>query len=217
MKRRNQMKRNIAVLCLVLVIALGTLGVGYASWSANVTIEETVWSGTWEAEFTDASCSLNETWADCSKTGYVRDTLTVITENVSECLSGNITFTITNVGTTPIGVTKVVFHPGSAGEYGTTIDGSGKLTGKTEPFGSCDWIELPECETRFFDLNEDGVADLSLHLQDDPKLIGEQFDPSDGDPDHVDGKIYFHVEVGTPNDSDLDFDIGFEVVPWNQT
>jgi hypothetical protein len=37
--------KKIGLLCLALVLALGTLGIGYATWSANVTIEQTVKTG----------------------------------------------------------------------------------------------------------------------------------------------------------------------------
>jgi hypothetical protein len=227
MKRRNQMKKNIAVLCLALVIALGTLGVGYAGWTANLTMQQEVYSGTWEAEFTDdpaPSCSLSEDWATCEVTGHPGYALTVDTGNVSECLSGNITFTITNDGTIPLKVTKVEFLTlTSSGKYSGSINGDGDLQDPILTFGPDERIELPECQTRYFDLDNDDKAELSFHLlddtlPDDPKLIGVQFDPPDGDPDHVDGKIYFHVEAGTPDHcDDLDFDIGFEAVPWNQT
>lgn len=37
--------KKIGLLCLALVLALGTLGIGYATWSDNVTVEEQIFSG----------------------------------------------------------------------------------------------------------------------------------------------------------------------------
>ena len=50
--------KKIGLLCLALVLALGTLGIGYATWSDNVTVEETVYSGEMCVHFT--SCSTND-------------------------------------------------------------------------------------------------------------------------------------------------------------
>jgi hypothetical protein len=194
MKRRNQTKRNIAVLCLALVIALGTLGVGYAGWSANVTIEQEVYSGTWEAEVISTDYDLADTCEDATLIlSASAETLTVEISNAPPCCSGNITFTIDNTGTIPVKITKVEFLPNGDG------------------------TKLTECDTLYFDLVDGDDDDLSLHLRDDPKLIGEQFDPSGGDPDHVDGKIYFHVEAGASDNLTTDFDLEFEVVPWNRS
>jgi hypothetical protein len=194
MKRRNQTKRNIAVLCLALVIALGTLGVGYAGWSANVTIEQEVYSGTWEAEVISTDYDLADTCEDATLIlSASAETLTVQISNAPPCCSGNITFTIDNTGTIPVKITKVEFLPNGDG------------------------TKLTECDTLYFDLVDGDDDDLSLHLRDDPKLIGEQFDPSGGDPDHVDGKIYFHVEAGASDNLTTDFDLEFEVVPWNRS
>jgi hypothetical protein len=50
--------KKIGLLCLALVLALGTLGIGYATWSDNVTVEEQIFSGDLCVRF--ASCSTND-------------------------------------------------------------------------------------------------------------------------------------------------------------
>jgi hypothetical protein len=210
--------KRIGLLCLVLVIALGTLGVGYATWSDNMTVEQKVYSGTIDAEFADASCDLppDPGMATGDVWGYPGDTLTVDMDNVSSCLSGNITFTIENIGTIPVHVTKVEFIATGSGYNGTAIYGDGSFVSSTS-FGNGDRIELPESTTIYFDLDNDAIADLSFHLQ--PGLVGQQFDPSAVDPDNTEvaGKINFHVEAGAGNDSSYELDLEFEAVRWNQT
>ena len=55
--------KKIGLLSLALVLALGTLGIGYATWSDNVTVEEQVFSGEMCAEW-KTGCSPNDPGAD---------------------------------------------------------------------------------------------------------------------------------------------------------
>jgi hypothetical protein len=208
MKGGNQM-RKLGILCLALVITLGTFGVGYATWSDNVTVEETVFSGTWEVELTGSGYDLGDTCEDatCDVSIDSAKTLTVDIEDAPPCCSGNITFTIDNVGTIPVKITKVEFIAPDDGNWGTVINDL------PNPFDEGDPIELPPCTRYFFDLYGDSAADLSLHLQ--PGLIGQQIDPPGGAPDHVDGKINFHVEAGASDNLTTHFDLEFEAVPCN--
>jgi hypothetical protein len=198
---------------MALVIALGTFGVGYATWSDNVTVEETVYSGTWEVELSDSpspGCDRGDTCEDatCDSTIDSVETLTVDIADAPPCCSGNITFTIDNVGTIPAKITKVEFIAPDDGNYGTAINDL------SNSFVVDDPIELPPCTTYYFDLDDDTDADLSLHLQ--PGLIGQQIDPPGGDPDHLNGKINFHVETGASENLTTQFDLKFEAVPWNR-
>lgn len=47
--------KKIALLCLALVLALGALGVGYASWTDTIFVEGTVCTGSVELEIVDCS------------------------------------------------------------------------------------------------------------------------------------------------------------------
>ena len=205
--------RKLGVLCIALVIALGTFGVGYATWSDNVTVEETVYSGTWEVELTGPGCDLADTCEDatCDVAIDSAETLTVDIDDAPPCCSGNITFTIENVGTIPAKITKVEFIAPDDGNYGTAINDL------SNSFAVDDPIELPPCTTYYFDLDDDSDADLSLHLQ--PGLIGQQFDPAEVDPGNttVNGEINFHVEAGASDNLTTQFDLKFEAVPWNRT
>jgi hypothetical protein len=195
---------------MALVITLGTFGVGYATWSDNVTVEEKMLSGTWEVDLTGWACDLGDTCeeADCDVSRTAADILEVDIDDAPPGCAGNITFTIDNVGTVPVKITKVKFYPGVAGDYGTSI---GSLDNS---FGINDRIELPPCTTYYFDLDDTLDAILSLHLQ--PGLIGTQIDPPGGAPDYLDGKINFEVEAGASDNLTTEFDLEFEAVPWNK-
>ncbi len=45
--------KKIGLLCLALVLALGALGISYATWSDNVTIEQTVKTGEFKVGVAD--------------------------------------------------------------------------------------------------------------------------------------------------------------------
>lgn len=193
--------RRLGILCIALVITLGTFGVGYATWSDNVTVEETVYSGTLEIELTGRpGCDLGDTCegATCCgasiASGETLPTLSVDINDAPPSCSGNITFTILNVATIPAMITKVEFiaAPGD------------------------DPIELEPGTWYDFDLIDDSRADLSLHLQ--PGLIGYQFDPPEVNPANttVAGEINFHVEAGASDNLTTQFDLKFEAVPWNK-
>jgi len=184
------MRGKLGILCIALVIALGTFGVGYATWSDNATVEETVYSGTWEVELTSAGCDKADTCeeATCDVMTDSVETLTVDIVNAPPCCSGNITFTIENVGTIPAKISKV--------EFIAPDDDATVLLSDT-------WY--------YFDLIGDDDDDLSLHLQ--PGLIGQQFDPAET----VNGEINFHVEAGASDNLTTQFDLKFEAVPWTHS
>jgi hypothetical protein len=74
--------KKIGLLCLALVLALGTLGIGYATWSDNVTVSEEINSGELCIRFTD--CYTNDTGDELDKTiGMYFDCIN--THNTSLC------------------------------------------------------------------------------------------------------------------------------------
>ena len=72
--------KKIGLLCLALVLALGTLGVGYAMWSDEVTIEGTVNTGSVEITIED----LSETYVykDLSTHGIVMSDVEIVDPNL---------------------------------------------------------------------------------------------------------------------------------------
>jgi hypothetical protein len=73
--------KKIGLLSLALVLALGTLGIGYATWSDNVTIEQTVRTGSFEVGVANMGTNDMYGWND---PGYDKHVATCTSQNVSE-------------------------------------------------------------------------------------------------------------------------------------
>lgn len=215
--------KKIGLICLALVLALGGLGVGFAMWSETLTITGTVDTGDLDADFQSGSVTFVQDKEVATGSATVNEAddkqLDVLIIDAYPCLSGDIEFTIVNVGDIPAHVTKVEFHAKGDGKYGYELD-SADPTGKTilnpTSFVACNLIELEECIWLYFDLDNDCDADLSLHLKSDPKLICTQFDPPAIGTSTVNGKINFHIEQGANELDTYYFNIDITVVQWNE-
>jgi hypothetical protein len=112
--------KKIGLLSLALVLALGALGIGYATWSDNVTIEQTIYTGNFEIGIRDVGtndpCESNDPSYDkhvasCNSSnhdyvGSLQDTdyyakIVEVLDNVYPCYSCNITWEIANLGSVP--------------------------------------------------------------------------------------------------------------------
>jgi predicted ribosomally synthesized peptide with SipW-like signal peptide len=122
--------KKIGLLCLALVLALGTIGIGYATWSDNVTVEQTVKTGDFKVGVADMGTNDANDWCDigddgpCNDPGYDKHVATCTSQNVSAvefsiggtdyysrvketidngypCYSCNITFEFANGGSIP--------------------------------------------------------------------------------------------------------------------
>jgi hypothetical protein len=60
--------KKLGLLCLAMVLALGTVGIGYATWSDNVTIEQTVETGSFKVGIRDMGT--NDSGVDQWDPGY---------------------------------------------------------------------------------------------------------------------------------------------------
>jgi hypothetical protein len=76
--------KKIGLLCLALVLALGTLGIGYATWSENVTIEQTVRTG--DLKVGVANIMTNDSGIGQHDPGYDKDVARCTSQNVSPVL-----------------------------------------------------------------------------------------------------------------------------------
>jgi hypothetical protein len=117
--------RKIGLLCLALVLALGTLGVGYAMWSDEVTIEGTVDTGTLRLGIFRAVVERIEqdkpvATVDLSFEGpilekefagfgrrWAYEKLVVALNNTFPCLTVDIAFYLACVGSIPLHITAV--------------------------------------------------------------------------------------------------------------
>lgn len=133
--------KKIGLLCLALVLALGTLGVGYAMWSDEVIIEGTVDTGTLRIGIIKAEAELYQDkpvatvelsfedeigpW-DCDSPPGAEDSaygkLVVTLNNTFPCLEVDIEFYVGGMGTIPIHITGI-----------NMTDPTGELTSEWDP------------------------------------------------------------------------------------
>jgi len=128
--------KKIGLLCLALVLALGTLGVGYAMWSDEVIIEGTVDTATLRLGIVKAEAELYQdkdvATVDLSFEGAIKpwdcpsppgaedfayEKLVVTLNNTFPCLTVDIEFYVGSAGTIPIHITGL-----------TMSDPTGELT-----------------------------------------------------------------------------------------
>jgi len=171
--------KKIGLLCLALVLALGTLGVGYAMWSDEVTIEGTVDTASLTIGFQELILAEGAEYLGKdvgSITGYmdvqkglhyveaptggyympIYDKIVVTLNNTYPCYWGHITYTLANGGTIPAVITGI-----------SLSDPTGELTfmWATPPPASPAWGLF------WKDLNGNGVYDPPV--QSDPFQPGE--------------------------------------------
>lgn len=124
--------KKIGVICIALVLALGSLGVGYAAWTDTVTIAGTVTTGDVNWEFSgmpgqsdaglDPNCffDLNGgTWVTMDKNvastavayeaGAEPHLMTVTIDNAYPYYANHISFAVHGLGSIPLRVWKVNF------------------------------------------------------------------------------------------------------------
>jgi hypothetical protein len=139
--------KKIGLLCLALVLALGTLGVGYAMWSDEVTIEGTVDTASLTIGFQEVAESFEVTekpgldgkpkevgnftvelntqkgthWDEFSQTYKpIYEKIIATIENGYPCYEVHIVFTVANGGTIPAIITGLVLSSGELNFEWTT-------------------------------------------------------------------------------------------------
>jgi len=221
--------KKIGLLCLALVLALGTLGVGYAMWSDEVTIEGTVDTASLTIGFQElilAEGAEAEGKDVGSITGYMDvlkgehwvgelgvymplyDKIIVTLNNAYPCYWGHITFTVANGGTIPAVITGI-----------SLSDPSGEL--------AFEWITPPPTSPAygFFwkDLNGNGVYDPPVPgdpFQPGERIIlvkyvdniGAQLEPCD----EVKSELDLHVEQAAEQNHTYTFEATINAVQWNE-
>jgi len=109
------------IICLALVLSLGTVGAVFAFWSEPVTIVSTANTGYLQLELTDIVPSDNYPYGDlisCTQTGggpeYNFTEFTIAVTDAYPGYVGRVTFDVTNTGTIPARIcvgTSQVFPP----------------------------------------------------------------------------------------------------------
>lgn len=117
--------KKLGIICLALVLALGTLGVGFALWSETLYIEGTVDTGEVAAEWTGCYCfdqglDPNPDGSNkgkdvgstvCEIEPEARHLLLITVENAYPCYWNDCQVEITNTGTVPIIFEDMVITP----------------------------------------------------------------------------------------------------------
>jgi len=104
--------KKIGLICLAVVLSLGAMGAALAYWSDTLTINGSVTTGTFDTNFTAATCTDNEGTGPDVGTCGVTDTLpaksfTVTIGNGYPCYQCTVNYTITNSGTIPAKIKSI--------------------------------------------------------------------------------------------------------------
>ena len=142
--------KKIGLLCLALVLALGTLGVGLALWSETLYIEGTVNTGelsvywTQDIPYDDEPVEKDFSWAECEIIG---DTIYIWIYNAYPSITYYIPIDIHNDGTIP------------AHLCGLVVTGGNLPACSTVTFPAWDCIQLHPCDMAF--------GEITVHLCND--------------------------------------------------
>jgi hypothetical protein len=218
--------RKIGLLCLALVLALGTLGIGYATWSANVTIEQEVYSGELCTEF-DTLCTVtdelgdgydwtiewllcdpghtkvkwldkDEAWCTCNATDKDGD-------------GSRETMVITCNNTYPSYYNHLDFWLCNCGTIPSKIQGASVLVdGVVEYYWDLSSIDPGPAPCVSLDLTDDDKDDIELHWG---NCFGRQLHPG-----YCDANCSFdwHILQDAPQNAILGFEIEIHTVQWNK-
>jgi hypothetical protein len=118
--------KKLGLICLVLVIAIGSIGLAYAMWSQNFNFTGTVNTGTYLVGIDTSTLSTTGSsgLTTCTISSTPVPSSSAFTVNISNAYpgwSGNVIYTIKNTGTIPAKVTGITL----SGAGGTIVSGSG--------------------------------------------------------------------------------------------
>ena len=233
--------KKIGLLSLALVLALGSLGIGYAHWSETLQIKGTIATGDIDPKFSEAESNDGTGELDPSERGcwtvgatntwaanrYSKDVGLTDTDIPSAMDHRQVTITATN--TYPSYYASVIFKIVNEGTVPAGLVGL-KLVEISGPNGVMPVdVELGTSNVYFVDvdqwtvsrtqnLNGPNTDDYSLHISE--LVYPTQIDPFDwAEPavTEIWGDIDFHVENGALEDSTYDFTVELYFVNWNET
>ena len=101
-KRKRNSFAKIGTICLVLLVALGLMGVGYAAWSEVLNINATVEIGTWGGSLSDPSPTSGTIVLSTSPNVL---TVTITSAEANTTYTGS--FNVNNTGTVPIKIDSI--------------------------------------------------------------------------------------------------------------
>ena len=102
-KRKRNNFAKIGTICVVLMVALGLMGVGYAAWSEVLNINATVEIGTWGGSLSDPSPTTSGTIVLSTSPNVL--TVTITSAEADTTYTGY--FNVNNTGTVPIKIDSI--------------------------------------------------------------------------------------------------------------
>lgn len=121
--------KKIGLIILVVVLALGAIGAGYAAWSQSLYVNGSVQNGKLQAGFTDVTppVDIANVTASASNYAFTNDVMTVNIGNAYPGMSETIYFKVYNYGTIPETVTLTTTSPLPAWLHVVTTAPSGAI------------------------------------------------------------------------------------------
>jgi len=123
---------KIGVICLVLMLCLAAIGVGYGHWSQTLNIDGTVDTGELDIEFLNCVTGDNETGGDVGEMSVLEvdtdgdldiDKLIVTLDYGYFCYEGYVIFDVHNNGSVPEEVVAVTITEPIGGEVDVSLSG----------------------------------------------------------------------------------------------
>lgn len=99
--------RQLGIICIVVVLALGCLGAGYAQWSDNLTVTSNVQAGTFDVVFDSFSLPTDDLGMTFSAEAVSPHEYTLTLNGLNPGYNADIVYVLRNNGTIPAKVTAV--------------------------------------------------------------------------------------------------------------
>lgn len=114
--------KKIGIICLIIMVALGAIGVGYSAWSQNLVATGNVNTGSYSVNFSSPTPSPTPTTATAWVTldSNTATTFTFTIHNGYPGFTGQVTYSINNTGSVPAIINSIALTG-----TGATITGTG--------------------------------------------------------------------------------------------
>ena len=169
--------KKLGLIILVVVMALGVIGVGYAAWTSNMTVNASVKTGTLSAIFNGTNAGnmalpMSGPWADTTHVaafetnGNGTATLSIIIDNAYPGLVATIPIVIKNNGTIPLSSVTAGPITGSNLPWDTScvLSGVGALAVGASTSGTTLTVSIPDSSNLLQQSNPGYVFTLTLNV-----------------------------------------------------
>jgi hypothetical protein len=108
--------KKLGLICLVILIAIGSVGIVYAKWSQNLALNGTVATGTFDVIFNSFAAPSGQNGSTFSATSVDSHTYTLGCTNLYPGLDGTFIFVLKANGTVPAKITHIYIKQGGVTE-----------------------------------------------------------------------------------------------------